>query len=96
MSSLPVVSSAVEEALSKWMRAAELTCDRCGAELSRDVYQKRSRIFHAEAAAGLPYISFQATMASGTMSFLLVVSSGRRGPLQVDASRGAHVRRVWC
>jgi Zn-dependent protease with chaperone function len=29
MSFLPVVSSAVEEALFKWMRAAELTCDRC-------------------------------------------------------------------
>jgi Zn-dependent protease with chaperone function len=26
---LPVVSAAVEEALFKWMRAAELTCDRC-------------------------------------------------------------------
>jgi Peptidase family M48 len=26
---LPVVSSAVEESLFKWMRAAELTCDRC-------------------------------------------------------------------
>ena len=25
---LPVVSSAVEEALFKWIRAAELTCDR--------------------------------------------------------------------
>lgn len=30
MNFLPVVSSAVEEALFKWMRAAELTCDRCG------------------------------------------------------------------
>ena len=29
---LPVVSSAVEEALFKWMRAAELTCDRCVAK----------------------------------------------------------------
>jgi Zn-dependent protease with chaperone function len=28
MNFLPVVSSAVEEALFKWMRAAELTCDR--------------------------------------------------------------------
>jgi Zn-dependent protease with chaperone function len=29
MNFLPVVSHAVEEALFKWMRAAELTCDRC-------------------------------------------------------------------
>ena len=26
---LPVISGAIEEALFRWMRAAELTCDRC-------------------------------------------------------------------
>lgn len=36
MSLLPVVSAAVEEGLLRWLRAAELTCDRAALLVAQD------------------------------------------------------------
>eukprot|EP00803_Ostreobium_quekettii_P009336 evm.model.scf_4141.1 EVM.evm.TU.scf_4141.1 scf_4141:1377-3295(+) len=36
LSVLPVISNAVEEGLMRWLRAAELTCDRCALLVAQD------------------------------------------------------------